>query len=237
MANQRKYSEDEVGEIFALATSADRAALPVLSEQEGLTLGELQEVGREVGLTPERVAAAVASLNARSEKLPRRTWLGTPESVGRTVELPRAATDHEWQVLVAELRETFKAKGQVAAHGDLREWTNGNLHAFLEPTETGHRLRLGTHKDAAKALSAIGAVGFVVGLLLLVTSGLDEATFRGILSALIPAVMALVGGGVVAGNSLRLRQWADKREEQMAYIAGRARALIGAPSTEGAPEV
>lgn len=230
MTTERKYSEDEVGEIFALATSADGATVPVLSEQEGLTLGELQDVGREVGLTPERVAAAVAALNARTEKLPRRMWLGTPESVGRVVELPRAATDHEWQVLVAELRDTFKAKGQVATHGDLREWTNGNLHAFLEPTETGYRLRLGTHKDAAKALSAIGAVGFTMGLLLLVTSGLDEATFRGILSTLIPAVMAFVGGGVVAGNSLRLRQWADKREQQMEYIAGRARALIGAPA-------
>ena len=44
---------------------------PVVSDDsEGLTLGQLQEVGEEVGLHPERVAAAAASLETRSGVLP-----------------------------------------------------------------------------------------------------------------------------------------------------------------------
>ena len=231
MADERKYGEDEVSEIFAIATTAGGASLPALADREGLTLRELQEVGREIGLAPERVAEAAAKLDARTETLPRRTSLGSPVSVGRVVELPRAATEREWQVLVAEMRKTFGARGRVTSHGEIREWTKGNLHAFLEPTETGHRLRLGAHKIGTKAVTAIGAVGLVPGLLLLVTAGLDEVTFGATLATLIPALLALSGGGILARNFLRLRKWADERERQMEHIAGRARALLEAPPT------
>ena len=75
VAEERKYREDEISEIFALATTAGGASLPVLADQEGLTLGELQEVGREVGIPPVRVAVAAATFVARSESLPRLTLL------------------------------------------------------------------------------------------------------------------------------------------------------------------
>ncbi|MFV1988350.1 MAG: hypothetical protein ACC682_13800, partial [Gemmatimonadota bacterium] len=211
MADERRYGEDEVDEIFSLATRTGDARLPAPTVQEGLTLGELQDVGREVGLSPERVAEAASTLDARLETLPRATAFGAPVSVGRVIEVPRAATDREWQVLVSELRETFDARGRVASHGDMREWTNGNLHAFLEPTATGHRLRLGTRKTGATMVSAIGAVGLAAGLLLLVTAGLDEATFGTFRATLIPAVVALAGGGMLTRNLLRLRRWADER--------------------------
>ncbi len=233
MADERKYREDEIREIFALATSADGASLPALADQEGLTLGELQEVGREVGLAPERVADAAATLDVRSETLPRRTSLGAPVSVGRVVELPRAATDREWQFLVAELRETFGAKGQVTSHGDIREWTNGNLHAVLEQTEAGHRLRLGTHKGDATEVTAIGAIFLVMALILVAIMAIAGKTG---VALILPALFALTGGGSLAWNFLRLPRWADEREHQMEHIAGRARALLEAPPLEKDPE-
>jgi len=236
LPDERKYREDEVGEIFALATNAGDAS-PAPTGQEGLTLGELQEVGREVGLAPERVAEAAATLDGRLEALPRRMSLGSPVAVGRVVELPRGATDREWRVLVAELRETFGAHGRVATHDQSREWTNGNLHAFLEPTATGHRLRLGTHKFGAKAVTVLGAIPLVIGLLLLVTAGLDERTFGATLATLIPALFTLAGGGILTRNFLRLRGWANERERQMEHIAGRARALLAAPPLEEDREV
>ncbi len=236
MTEERRYREDEVSDIFARATDVDGASLAAQSTQEGLSLAELQEVGREVGLSPERVAAAASALDARVEAVPRRTSLGAPVSVGRVVELPRAATDREWQILIADLRETFRAKGHVTTHGDTRVWANGHLHAFLEPTESGHRLRLGTQKTGSKERNVVGAAGLAIGLVLLVTSGLDAATFGSTFETLIPAVIALGGGGMITGNFLRLRRWADKRERQMEHIAGRARALLAAPAEEEGPE-
>lgn len=233
MAEERKYREDEISEIFALAASADGASLPALAEQEGLTLRELQEVGGEVGLAPERVAEAAATLDARSETLPRRTLLGAPVSAGRIVELPRAATDREWQYLIAELRETFDAKGEVTSHGDVREWTNGNLHAVLEQTEAGHRLRLGTYKGNATEIATSGLVGLLMGLFLFVVMAIKGKTGA---EFIIPALFMLAGGGTLAANLLRLPRWADERERQMEHIAGRARALLEGPPPEGDSE-
>ena len=79
--------------------------------------------------------------------------------VGLMLPLARAVTDHEWEQLVAELRATFRAKGRITTHGNLREWSNGNLSAAIEPTETGYRLRLGTLKGDAIGINAMAATG------------------------------------------------------------------------------
>ncbi|HEX5725709.1 MAG TPA: hypothetical protein VFX98_09615 [Longimicrobiaceae bacterium] len=162
------------------------------------------------------------------------TDLGLPVSVGRTVDLPRAPTDREWEVLVAELRETFGARGRVGSRGDVREWTNGNLHAYVEPTPTGHRLRLGTTKGDGAALNRVGIAGVVAALVwlmvLFVAGGLPEGVF-------LPLVFFVMGGGALAFNALRLPPWALEREAQMARVAARAQALLGAaPEPEEAAD-
>jgi len=229
MADERKYREEEVKEIFDLAVSRDEVERLVVPDEDGLTLAEIQEVGLEVGMEPKRIAEAALALDTRRELLPRRTSLGMPVSVGRVIELPRAVTDREWEVLVAEFRETFAARGQVTSRGGVREWTNGNLHAFLEPTETAHRLRLRTHKGGAMALNRMGAAGLAIGLILLTVLVLtgDLLTMRGIISIVPPLILAGMGGGALALNVLSLPRWAREREGQMEYIAGRVRSLIG----------
>jgi hypothetical protein len=229
LADERRYGEDEVGEIFALAASTGSVNLPAGSDQEGLTLAELQDVGREVGLAPERVAQAAASLDVRAQILPRQTLLGSPVSLGRVVELPRAATDREWQFLVAELRETFGAKGEVTSHADSREWTNGNLYAFLEEAESGPRLRLGTHKGNATEVNVLAFAG--LGMALMIAVALISKGKVG-LELFFPSFFALMGGGAMVWNRLRLPRWADERERQIEHVAARARELLQAPPSE-----
>jgi hypothetical protein len=238
VSDARKYSDEEVSEIFDRATSDDSASVPARATQEGLTLAELQEVGLEVGVSPERVAAAAAALGSQDVVLARRKILGAPISAGRIVDLPRAATDREWDVLVTELRQVFRAEGRISSHGDIRQWSNGNLRVTMEPTEAGHRLRMNTHKTDAKAVTALGVVGMVLGLPLLITSGLDVATFGPTLAVLIPAMMTVAGGGLLSGNFLRLRRWAGERDGQMDYIAERARVMLheGTPEDPRGPE-
>ncbi len=223
MTDERKYQEEEVREILDLAANKAKVGRPAISDEGGLTLLEIQEVGLEVGMEPARIAEAAFVVDARREILPRRTYFGVPTSVGRIVDLPRALTDHEWDVLVGELRETFGARGTVTSLGGAREWTNGNLHAFLEPTATGHRLRLGTLKGNAVALITTGAAGLALGLALL-TLFIGEQLPG---AAMVALLIALAGGGTLGANMLRLPRWAREREGQMEYIAGRVVALVG----------
>jgi hypothetical protein len=226
MTEERRYGEDEVSEIFeAAATAPPSKGSGRPSSARGLTLAELQEIGMEVGVAPDRIADAASEVDRRRNAAPARKWLGMPVSAGRSVDLPRAPTDREWEMLVGELRQTFRARGKDRSQGGIREWTNGNLHACIEPTETGYRLRLGTVKGNAAAVGLAGMAGLLIAVpmvaVTLVTGGVGESLVG-------PVMMGSAGASALAYNALRLPPWARERERQMEYIAGRATALIAA---------
>jgi hypothetical protein len=234
MSDERRYRDEEIAEIFEAAATAHDPGQRSLPPADGLTLAELQAIGREVGLAPERIADAATAVDRRRGALPRRKDLGMPISVSRTVDLPRAPTDREWSLLVAEMRDTFNARGRDRSSGELREWAVGNLHAYVEPTEDGYRFRLRTLKGNALALNRMGVAGMAVGLVMLVVLFLQGALAQ---ELFLPMLFALMGAAALASNAVRLPGWAQEREQQMEYIAARAQALIRpAPDPEGGPK-
>jgi hypothetical protein len=218
MTDARKYDEVEVARIFEAASAPVPASLG-----RGLTLPELEEIGREVGIPPARISDAAAALDRQATPIARRVALGMPVGVGRTASLPRQLTDREWGVLVAELRTTFGAQGRDLSTGEMRHWANSRLHACVEPTLDGWRLRLGTEKGDAAAVNMIGAAGIIVGLSV---SGSMLASGEPFISGLL--LMLVMGGGALGVNAWRLPRWARTREQQMEHIIERARAIIGA---------
>jgi hypothetical protein len=232
MTDERRYGEEEVAAIFEAAASPRGPDGRARSSAGGFSLAELQAIGGEAGIAPERIADAAAALDLRRGAAPRGTHLGMPVSVGRVADLPRAPTDHEWELLVAELRETFGAHGRDRSSGGLRAWTNGNLHAYVEPTEAGHRLRLGTLKSNGVALGWMGLAMLAVALVM--TAYLAAAGEAG--DAITFALIAAMGAALLGTNALRLPRWADEREAQMERIAARAQSLIRAePDPDASP--
>ena len=68
MTDERRYGEEEVAAIFEAASgpAASRKDSRSASDSEqGLTLSELQSIGREVGISPDRIAEAAAALRAQ----------------------------------------------------------------------------------------------------------------------------------------------------------------------------
>jgi hypothetical protein len=176
-----------------------------------LTLFEIQELGRELEIPPDAVAQAARSV----EQSPRRAsqrFLGLPIGVERTIALNRWVTEEEWQRLVGELRAVFRAPGKETSHGSVHQWSNGNLHALLEPTATGHRLRFWTLKSDARASMVTGlailGVAAAVGVAAVVAGQLGPA-LPGI------ALLSMVGLGMVANGALRVPGWARLRGRQM----------------------
>ena len=188
-----------------------------------MTLAEIEDIGREVGITPEVIREA-ASVVGRGGVATARHFLGLPLGVGRTIELDRTLTDDEWERLVVDLRETFDARGTVRRDGSLRQWTNGNLQALVEPTATGHRVRLRTVKGDARTLlmAGLGVVGVAAGTLVGVLLG-GIAGQAGNLADV--AILASVGAALFAMGALRLPGWARIRRQQMEGLAARLAAL------------
>jgi hypothetical protein len=230
MSTERKYGDAEVRKIIDLAIGEEDAPVPSLPSRDGLTLGQLQDVGQEVGLSPSRIARAVATFEGQGALLPRTRSLGLPTSVGSVVSLPRALTDHEWERLVAELRTTFGTKGEVTSHGGLREWSYGSLHAFVEPTETGYRLRMTDSFAAALGVSTVfGSLFLVLGMLITVILLAREDAG---LKFLVGAFMSAGGGGVMALTAWSAPGWARRQEQRMEHISRFAAALPAAPTPD-----
>jgi len=222
---ERRYDEKQVAEIFGRATEAQHEAARPAGAGEGMTLADVQEIGRQVGITAEAVADAARSLDRREPRF-RRRFLGLTVGVGRIVELDRRMSTDEWERLVVVLRETFDARGNVKSDGGLRQWTNGNLQVLVEPTESGDRLRLRTVHESARRAMTLG-LGLVatVGVVSAVTLALGIPGPVERLSALLP--LAAGGATIFTMGVVRLRGWASTRMRQMDEIAARIRLTLG----------
>ena len=230
MADERRYSEHEVSAIFELAAEPRALTGRGGADDAGLTLAQLQQVGREAGLDPRRVAEAATLVELRRTAR-RDTFLGLPTSVGRLVTLPREPTDREWEQLVASLRETFDARGQDRSDGVVRHWANGNLHAYVEPDPAGIRLRLRTRKSDAPGYTAFALIMLLTSLIILVEAATAGMAAGGVVLAL---TLLASGLGMLGVTAARLPRWAREREEQMERVAVRAVGLLAAPEREPA---
>jgi hypothetical protein len=225
----RRFSEDEVAAIFAQATEAQQTGQRQLPSGEGMTLAELQEIGREVGIAPDLVAQAAKSIDQLGRPTSRK-FLGLPIGVARTIDLDRRLSETEWEQFVVDLRETFDARGSVKQEGSFRQWTNGNLQALVEPTATGHRIRLRTVKGNSRALMTGGAAMLGVAAVTWLAAVFGGAGGEAIMPV---GQLGLMGAGMFAFGALRLPGWARRRRQQMEELAGR---LTHRPALPPGPE-
>lgn len=223
---ERRYEDDEVREIISLATTGDTRDLPLHAETSALTLAELQHIGQEVGIEPARVAEAAQKLDARGRAAPIRRSFGLPIGLSRVVDLPRAPTDREWEQLISEFRTAFGTPGQATTSGGLREWSQGDLHICVEPTEHGNQLRFSTLNELALVLNTLavvmGGMSVLMGALAAAAGKSEKAL----------VVLGLFGGIALAAfgtNLVRVPRWARERDRQMEALAERAVKLLSYP--------
>lgn len=227
--NERRYGDDEVREILALATEVTPAesALPVPSRSaagDGLTLRELQEVAAEAGIAPDRVAVAARSLDAlRTADDGGDRYFGVDIDANHTVALPRMMTDDEWDRFVVRLRDRFGAPGEVRKEGSLRTWTHGYLKVLLEPLAEGARLRFEGRQQSAKgsvdAAVAIATSGLVGAGLLGGLTALGAAAFEPVLLGMLGS-LPFFGAGLYGIGWLQARRWLPRRQAEFAALGG-----------------
>lgn len=226
--SERRYSEDEAAEIFRLAAELEERSPRAIAKSDGLTMAQLQEIGREAGLNPDLIARAATAATTSVPATANRAF-GLPISVGRTIELDRPFSDQDWERLVSELRQTFDARGVIRYDGPFREWSNGNLHVLVEPTPGAHRIRFRTTNGLSRSLLAGGGLMVVASGLVATISmaaGTAAAEALSTMGVLMSMATAMVGFGAI-----RLPAWARLRRQQMDDLAER----VLQPAEPGAP--
>ena len=218
--SERRYSEREIREVFERA-ARDQEQAKASASQEGLTLDEMQEIAASAGIAPEFVANAARSVALGEPEQGRMSLGPIPRGVFRTELLPGPPTEALWAELVADLRRTFSAQGNVTETHRVREWRNGNLRVTLEPAGEGSRLHLQTRRDRVQPqLFAISMAAFIcVYAVLMSTIDTDPGKLA------LGGIMLTASLAGVAGLWVSQRSWATTREQQMEAIAQRAGAL------------
>ncbi len=214
--SERRFNEEEVAQIFERAAEAQQVRQQQLPSREGMTLTELQEIGRQVGISSEELANAARAIELRPQPTSRNI-LGIPVGVGLSVDIGRKLTDEEWERFVADLRKTFDARGVVKQEGNLRYWANGNLQAFLEPAGTGDRVRLRTVKGGAaeRITVAIALAVLAAGTAVARSLGVDVSALGSV------TLLGAVGAAAIGFTTLRLPAWARLRRAQMEEVAAK----------------
>ena len=220
---ERRFNDAEVAAILERATTREEQGRQLVPAGSGLTLAQLQDIGREIGIAPDAIAESAELLDDARMSATRR-FLGLPLGVERTVRLRHRLSDEEWEQLVVELREVFDVRGVVKQEGSLRQWTNGNLQAFLELKDNAQRLRLRTVKGNARPLMGLGLLAFTGASIGITTAVMTNVSHDvGLMTTL--SVIAAGGAGTFVSTVLRLFPWARRRQEQMAEIAARVAEL------------
>ena len=213
-----RFSEEEARRIFARAAERQQASEPA---SEGLSLDELQEVGRAAGLDPAHVAAAVAEVRSARPAAPPATFLGVGVEVRASRVLSGPVTDEAWEQMVARLRRTFGSKGTPTDVGRVREWTSGPSSTLLVTVEPGDPARGGgavvTMQTSKKSESSqYGAIVGVFGAMAVLFAILG--TLQG--GAGDPAFWVFIGAFVAAAVGFPLlgrrsyARWAERRQGQ-----------------------
>ena len=220
---ERRFNEAEVAAIITTATHWKEPRRRAASSGDGLTLSQLQEIGRDIGITAEVISGAADAVRDVGTTEIRR-FLGLPLRIERNVKLRRRFSEDEWEQVVAELQEIFDAAGVVTEDGSLRQWSNGHVEVVLEVNAITQRIRLRTFKGRALVWTGAGSgiCGAASGALV---STLLRGSTPDTRAVTILAMLAVAGATMVAATALRLGSWARRWDKQMSEVAARVVAL------------
>lgn len=171
----RRYVDAEVSRILKRAADLQQAEGAMAPSAGGLTLRELEEIAREVGIDPQYLQRAAAELDTGMAGRSNWTWFtGRPATLTLERTIAGEIPDVAFEALVTQIQRSAGAPGQPSLMGRTLIW----------------------HSETANAARSLQVV---------VTSREGETRIRieerlhGLAGALFGSLMGGVGGGVGFG--------------------------------------
>ncbi len=196
----KRFSEADAQRIFARA--AERQHEQGKAES-GLSIEELEEVGRAAGLDPEFVREAAMSALLPDPAATTKTVLGIPLAFRRERFIRGTVTDDTWAQIVMDLRRQFDKPGLVTDIGSLREWrsvasdSQQPVTVTLSPERGGTRVVIEqSQTNTALGLGIATATNAVMGTIfaIMALTGIEGDMF-------IPAIVMLTFAAVFGGGA------------------------------------
>lgn len=226
----RQFSEDEARRIFARAAERQHTASPV---EGSLSMDELQAIGREAGIDPAHIAAAVAE----ADTPPAPTWLGAPLRHRTVRHVGGAVSDAAWGRIVEHLRTMAPTADEVEEIGDRRMWTSNpampgyGARVMLVPDGDGTRLTVESARGPQDAFvyTMGGITGMMGGIGLLAWLAKGKASGLVMMLLMLAVFVVFAAGGIVSHR--RRARSAPAETERLADTLARLAAPAVAPAS------
>ena len=171
-AGERRYTDDEVALILRRAAELGGETGPPRSE--GLSLAEIQQVAREVGIDPATVARAAAALPTRKrDRLA--AVLGGPMHVRLEATMPGRASDADLGRILQSIRRAAGRQGRATQVLDSVEWRTSSesegSQLFVTVTTGDDGTTIEVTGDRQSTAWLLYVVPGVVGMILSLTVG------------------------------------------------------------------
>jgi hypothetical protein len=221
-SDNRKFTDGEMRLIFERAGEADVGR----QGDRVHSLGEMQEIARQVGLDPADVARAAATIGSPRESHP---VLGEPIRFHASRVLPSKVSDDGVMTVVLKIREATGLHGVLREVPGGAEWrvrsALGTIVVDFIARGAGTRIDLMVARDDEVAVTVIGVgvAGLLTGVAaaVAVSRGLHVGAFAGVG---IGAATAIGGAwaGIRALWSRAARRWARKTDALIQTIGDAA---------------
>ncbi len=246
----RTYSEREVAAIIERAVERQHTA-EVGGGDAGLTLDEIERLGRESGIDPAHLRAAASEIDAAGRTLARQNGQSkTQVYTERWIDAPFSSAG--WEDAVAHLRAEFGAPigaafGSTAGEtvqqvGRAYEWlhTSGmGIRTRVTASPRGDRTRLHLTQFVGISSSAVEGVGCgaVIAIFVAVVGGVTGAGISGspavaLVTALITFLVAWAVGALIIVTADR--RWRAKKLRQLDALADDLAPVFRTPSQQAA---
>ena len=195
---ERRYTDDEVALILRRAAEFGGETGPPRSE--GLSLAEIQQVAREVGIDPATVARAASALSAR--KRDRLTAIiGGPMRYRLEATVPGKAADANLGRILQSIRHAAGRQGRATQVLDSVEWRTSSeregsqLFVTVTTGDDGTTIEVTGDRQSTAALLYLvpGVAGMIVSLI--VSASLEAGWAAG----------GMIAAGVLGGVFLLSR--------------------------------
>ena len=242
----RTYSQDQVAAIIERAVERQHAAEQG-SVTDGLTLEEIERLGRESGIDPAHLRAAAEEVDEAGHTLARQTGqTKTQVYVERWVDAPFTAAG--WEDAVAHLRASHGANAGAAFAspagetveqvGDAVEWTHTSplgVRTRVTVSPRGNRTRLrmtqlvGLASPTAEGVAYGGLIAVFVALAALaVASGLTDGVLAPGLTAMTAFLVAWAVGAPLV--SVADRRWRARKLRDLDALADALVPILNGPA-------
>lgn len=216
------YTEKEIGALFKRATEIQENAHESFSQ--GLSLKEIEDIAREIGIDPKFVRSAASELEHQMVAEQRSSFFGAPFMIEQKRVIRGEINDEEWEELVRQIRHVTGSAGRTTRVGQTRQWHRSVKDMSTTLEETHLQVVSQNNRSTIEIRKYFKGGAYVAYLMGLVISGtvagiyLDGSGYTELVNT--GVVLTSMSGGFAAAR-FAIMSWTERQRRKIHGLMNR----------------